>query len=119
MHVKPFLPQLQRTFIKSLQEQDQDIRTPAATAFRVLIPLQVRVDPLVTELVSGIRTATSLEIKYSLIESLNDVVELVGAKMNDVSKKGIQAVVQDGEQEPDSTDIQTSAARLSAALSSL
>ncbi|CAO3601364.1 unnamed protein product [Absidia cylindrospora] len=119
MHVKPFLPQLQRTFIKSLQEQDQEIREPAAAAFRVLIPLQVRVDPLVTELVSGIRTATALDVKLALMDSLNDVVTAVGPKINDVSKKGIAAVINDGEQESDSTDIQASAARLSASLSSL
>jgi hypothetical protein len=98
MHVKPFLPQLQRTFIKSLQEPEEEIRRPAAAALRVLIPLQVRVDPLVTELVSAIRTSTVPEIKLALIESLNDVVVAVGSKINDVSKKGIQSVVLDGAQ---------------------
>ncbi|KAI8084473.1 armadillo-type protein [Halteromyces radiatus] len=118
MHVKPFLPQLQRTFIKSLQEPEEDIRVHAAEALRVLIPLQVRVDPLVTELVSGIRTSTTAEIKQSLMLSLNDVVTQVGGKMNDVSKKGIQAVIQDGEQSDD-TSLQTSASLLATSLSSL
>lgn len=115
MHVKPFLPQLQRTFIKSLQEPEEEIRRPAAAALRVLIPLQVRVDPLVTELVSAIRTSTVPEIKLALIESLNDVVVAVGSKINDVSKKGIHSVILDGEQaETTHSAVATLAASLAA-----
>ncbi|CAO3633857.1 unnamed protein product [Cunninghamella echinulata] len=119
LHVKPFLPQLQRTFIKSLQEPEQIIRDRAAEALKVLIPLQLRVDPLVTELVSGIRTCTDMEVKNTMIQSLNDVVVLVGKKMNDVSKKGIQSVIQDGENDSDHPDIQSTAALLQSSFNSL
>ncbi|CAO3648342.1 unnamed protein product [Cunninghamella blakesleeana] len=119
LHVKPFLPQLQRTFIKSLQEPEQDIRDHAAEALKVLIPLQLRVDPLVTELVSGIRTCTDMEVKNTMMKSLNDVVVLVGTKMNDVSKKGIQSVIQDGESDHDHSEIQSTAALLQSSFASL
>ncbi|ORX44432.1 ARM repeat-containing protein [Hesseltinella vesiculosa] len=103
MHVKPFLPQLQRSFIKSLQEPDDEIRENAATALGVLIPLLLRVDPLVAELVSGVRTSENDNIKLSMIRALSDVVEKVGDKMNGVSRNSVESVVTDGEGSEDST----------------
>ncbi|OUM57069.1 hypothetical protein PIROE2DRAFT_49018, partial [Piromyces sp. E2] len=50
MNLKPFLPQLQRTFIKSLTESQAVVRNQAAKALSVLVPLQPRLDPLITEI---------------------------------------------------------------------
>ncbi|OLY81848.1 Translational activator GCN1 [Smittium mucronatum] len=55
-YLKPFLPQLQRTFVKYLSDNDQYIRTQSQDALSVLIPLQPRLDPLVSELTSGIKS---------------------------------------------------------------
>ncbi|OMJ22814.1 Translational activator GCN1 [Smittium culicis] len=54
-YLKPFLPQLQRTFVKYLSDSDSYIRTQSQNALTILIPLQPRLDPLVAELASGIK----------------------------------------------------------------
>ncbi|KAJ2164442.1 translational activator of GCN4, partial [Coemansia sp. RSA 560] len=44
--MRPFLPQLQRTFVRGLSEADDTVRRRAAAALAALIPLQPRLDPL-------------------------------------------------------------------------
>jgi hypothetical protein len=54
MHLKLFLPQLQRTFVKSYSDSTSDIvRERAAAALKVLSTLQPRVDPTVTEILKN------------------------------------------------------------------
>ncbi|XP_050224461.1 protein ILITYHIA [Mercurialis annua] len=96
MALKPFLPQLQTTFIKCLQDNTRTVRTSAALALGKLSALSTRVDPLVTDLLSslqvsdaGVREAilmalkgvlkyagksVSLTVKIRLIAQLNDLI---------------------------------------------
>lgn len=53
--LKPFLPQLQTTFTKALQDSNRGVRLKAADALGKLISIHVKVDPLFTELLNGIR----------------------------------------------------------------
>ena len=47
-YLKPFLPQLQRTFAKSLADTTSELlRTRAAKALGTLITLTPRIDPLI------------------------------------------------------------------------
>ncbi|KAJ1854303.1 translational activator of GCN4, partial [Coemansia sp. RSA 2703] len=55
--MRPFLPQLQRTFVRGLSEPDDSVRQRAASALAALIPLQPRLDPLVAELTAALRAA--------------------------------------------------------------
>ena len=57
--LKPFLPQLQRTFVKSLSESGGTaaMRAKTAQCLSALIPLQTRLDPLVLELVQGLKAS--------------------------------------------------------------
>eukprot|EP00833_Pecoramyces_ruminatium_P000601 jgi/Orpsp1_1/1174633/evm.model.c7180000050816.1 len=64
--VKPFLPQLQRTFIKSLNEPQAEIRNQAAKALSVLVPLQPRLDPLITEINTGYKNASDAGVKEAM-----------------------------------------------------
>ncbi|CEG70748.1 hypothetical protein RMATCC62417_06588 [Rhizopus microsporus] len=51
MHLKLFLPQLQRTFVKSYSDSDNEqVRQLAASALRVLSTLQPKIDPTVAEI---------------------------------------------------------------------
>lgn len=89
MHLKPFLPQLQRTFIKSLSDPTSNIvRSRAANALGILITLQTRVDPLVAELVSGIRTSEA-SIKETMMNALQNVVSKTGADLSDTSNAAL------------------------------
>ncbi|OBZ91073.1 Translational activator gcn1 [Choanephora cucurbitarum] len=54
MHLKLFLPQLQRTFVKSYSDSTSDIvRERAVTALKALSALQPRVDPTVAEILKN------------------------------------------------------------------
>lgn len=95
-HLKPFLPQLQRTFIKSLTDPSSAVvRSRAASALGILISLQTRVDPLVAELVSGIKTSEP-GVKETMLNALESVVAKAGVGMGDVSKKGVLGVIVEG-----------------------
>ncbi|KAJ7066647.1 armadillo-type protein [Mycena amicta] len=73
--VKPFFPQLQRTFVKSASDPASVVvRTKAAQALGVLMRSQPRVDPVITELVTGIRSNDD-SIASSLILALSNVVK--------------------------------------------
>ncbi|KAF9438265.1 translational activator of GCN4 [Entomortierella beljakovae] len=95
-HLKPFLPQLQRTFIKSLTDPASSaVRVRAASALSILITLQTRVDPLVTELVAGIKSSED-NVKETVMSALESVVSKIGAGMSDTTKRAVIGVVMEG-----------------------
>ena len=63
--LKPFLPQLQTTFIKALNDPTRAVRMCAANALQKLIKLHTRVDPLFTELHNGVKNTEDNTIRYS------------------------------------------------------
>lgn len=63
--LKPFLPQLQTTFTKALQDCNRGVRLKAADALGKLISIHIKVDPLFTELLNGIRVTEDSGIRYS------------------------------------------------------
>ncbi|KAL1923463.1 uncharacterized protein VTP21DRAFT_8443 [Calcarisporiella thermophila] len=92
--LKPFLPQLQRTFVKSLSDTSSSaVRKRAASALGILISLQTRVDPLVTELVTGVKASEEAGVRESMINALENVVTSAGKNMNEASKKAVAGVI--------------------------
>ncbi|KAF8317653.1 ARM repeat-containing protein [Clavulina sp. PMI_390] len=71
--VKPFFPQLQRTFVKSLSDAALSVRLRAVTALTALMVHQPRVDPLITELVGAVRSNDDA-IAGSIASALGGVV---------------------------------------------
>ena len=65
--LKPFLPQLQTTFTKALQDSNRGVRLKAADALGKLISIHVKVDPLFTELLNGIRAVEDPGIRYAAV----------------------------------------------------
>ena len=61
--LKPFLPQLQTTFIKALNDPTRAVRMRAASALQKLIKLHTRVDPLFTELHNGVKNTEDNTIR--------------------------------------------------------
>ncbi|RZC87841.1 hypothetical protein C5167_028294, partial [Papaver somniferum] len=53
--LKPFLPQLQTTFIKCLQDSARTVRSSAALALGKLSAVSIRVDPLVRDFLSSLQ----------------------------------------------------------------
>ena len=74
--LKPFLPQLQRTFIKSLAETTQTVRVKASRCLSILVTLQPRLEPLVSELVGGIKGADDIGVRESMLETLSIVLKM-------------------------------------------
>src|ERR1700722_829542 len=73
--VKPFFPQLQRTFIKSARVPSSvSVRSKAAQALGFLMRNQPRVDPVITELIMGAKSSEE-GIASSLVLSLANVVK--------------------------------------------
>ena len=85
--LKPFLPQLQRTFAKALSDtSNETLRTRAGKALSTLIQLQARVDPLITELVTGARAAEDEGVVASILKALSDIVVTTGKTLGVPSK---------------------------------
>lgn len=94
--LRPFIPQLQRTFVRSLSDaSNESLRSGAVTALGILVEFQPRVDSLVAELVSGARGSEDQDIKNSFLMAMLQVVLKAGANMSDASKILIMTLVEE------------------------
>lgn len=100
--LKPFLPQLQRTFAKSLADPSSEVlRTRAAKALGTLITLTPRVDPLIAELVTGSRTSDA-GVRNAMLKALYEVISKAGANMSDASRSAVLGLI---DTDPDNNDV--------------
>jgi len=91
--LKPFLPQLQRTFAKSLADTSSDLlRSRAAKALGTLIKFTPRVDPLIAELVTGSKT-TDPGVKTAMLKALYEVISKAGANMGEASRSAVLGLI--------------------------
>lgn len=109
--LKPFLPQLQRTFAKSLADPSSEVqRSRAAKALGTLITLTPRIDPLIAgslnefflpsgkklirniELITGSKTSNS-GVQNAMLRALYEVVSKSGANMSDMSRNTILGLI--------------------------
>ncbi|KAF0910338.1 hypothetical protein E2562_001518, partial [Oryza meyeriana var. granulata] len=81
--LKPFLPQLQTTFVKCLQDNNRSVRTRAASALGKLSALSTRVDPLVSDLLSMLQSGDDA-VKESVLSALKGVVRHAGKSVSPV-----------------------------------
>ncbi|KAL2911529.1 translational activator of GCN4 [Polyrhizophydium stewartii] len=98
--LRPFLPQLQRTFVKSLSDGagTAAMRSRAARCLSLLIPLQARLDPLVVELSQSLKTTEDGSIKPAVWEALYGLLKGVGEggrEISDASRKLLHGLVVD------------------------
>ena len=93
--LRPFLPQLQRTFVRCLSDPSNDkLRLGAVDALGLLVEFQPRVDSLVSELVAGARAADDQGIKNALLRAMLQVVLKGGHNMGEALKLAIMALVE-------------------------
>lgn len=93
--VKPFFPQLQRTFVKSASDPASlVVRTKAAQALGVLMRSQPRVDPVITELIAGSRSSND-GIAASLSLALANVVRSAGQNVGEKAREACIELVSD------------------------
>jgi len=93
--LKPFLPQLQRTFTKALADTSSEVlRTRAARALGTLITMTPRIDPLIGELVAGSKTP-DVGVRAAMQKALYEVISKVGTTMSEASRSAIVALIDD------------------------
>ena len=91
--LKPFLPQLQRTFAKCLADTSSDVlRSRAAKALGTLITLTPRIDPLIAELVTGSKTADT-GVRNAMLKALCEVVSKAGVTMSEGSRSSVLGLI--------------------------
>ncbi|KAF5532275.1 translation activator GCN1 [Fusarium napiforme] len=112
--LKPFLPQLQRTFAKSLADPSSEtLRTRAAKALGTLIKYTPRIDPLIAELVTGSKTADP-GVKTAMLKALYEVISKAGANMGESSRASVLSLIDMDTDERDETMTITNAKLLGA-----
>ncbi|KAL9082854.1 MAG: hypothetical protein Q9159_006144 [Coniocarpon cinnabarinum] len=117
--LKPFLPQLQRTFTKSLADPTSDVlRMRAARALGTLITMTPRIDPLIGELVTGSKTSDP-GVKNAMQKALFEVISRVGANMSGASRNAIIDLIDNDTDENDDTARITNAKLLGALIKNL
>uniref|UniRef100_A0A8C2VN10 GCN1 activator of EIF2AK4 n=1 Tax=Chinchilla lanigera TaxID=34839 RepID=A0A8C2VN10_CHILA len=91
--LKPFLPQLQTTFTKALQDSNRGVRLKAADALGKLISIHIKVDPLFTELLNGIRVMEDPGVRDTMLQALRFVIQGAGAKVDAIIRKNIVSLL--------------------------
>jgi hypothetical protein len=97
--VKPFFPQLQRTFAKAVGDPASvNVRNKAGDALGELMKHQARVDALCTELINGQKAnlEESEEISASFVQALAKVVQGAHISISDPMKETIVNIINDG-----------------------
>ena len=92
---RPFIPQLQRTAVKNLSDPgSSDVRNQAALMLGILIPMQQRVDPLVTELISSANSAIEDGVKVATLKALCEVLSNAGRLVGDSQKSALATLIE-------------------------
>lgn len=94
MSLKPFLPQLQTTFIKCLQDSTRTVRSSAAFALGKLSALSTRVDPLVSDLLSSLQASDS-GIREAVLTALKGVVKHAGISVGAAVRARVYTTLKD------------------------
>ncbi|MCJ1389820.1 translational activator of GCN4 [Xylographa bjoerkii] len=117
--LRPFMPQLQRTFAKSLADTTSEVlRTRAAKALGTLLTLKPRIDPLIAELVTGTKT-TDAGVRNAMLKALYEVVSKAGANMSEASRTSILSLIDSDSSDSDDSMAITNARLLGALIKNL
>ena len=117
--LKPFLPQLQRTFAKSLADTSSEVlRSRAAKALGTLITMTPRIDPLIAELVTGSKTPDP-GVQNAMLKALFEVVSKAGASMSEASRNSILGLIDSDISQADDSMVITHARLFGALIKSL
>ncbi|KAI7966942.1 hypothetical protein MJO29_000219 [Puccinia striiformis f. sp. tritici] len=95
-YVKPFFPQLQRTFMKSLNDGTSiTVRNKSIAALGLLMSHQPRIDPLIIELLGSIQNSDSKELYESFVSALSAVVASGAANITEAPMKDIITLIEE------------------------
>ncbi|RLN71944.1 hypothetical protein BBJ28_00007501, partial [Nothophytophthora sp. Chile5] len=92
--LKPFLPQLQTTFVKALNDSAVDVRARGASALSRLVTLSPRVEPLLAELTERLRSTTG-GVREANLEAVASVVDRVGDKLSTAGRQALESALEE------------------------
>ncbi|KAJ0180220.1 hypothetical protein K1T71_003624 [Dendrolimus kikuchii] len=81
--LKQFLPQLQTTFLKALNDGSRAVRMKAGLALSRLVAIHSRADPLFVEMHNGVRNADDPAIRETMLQALRSIITVGGDKMSE------------------------------------
>jgi len=115
--LKPFLPQLQTTFLKNLVNPHRSVRLQAASALGQLVVIHQRVDPLFNELINNIKSAEDAGVKDTTLQALRHSIVGAGGKVSEAVRRNVLETLLDVVNAPaaDSADAASSTTRMAAA----
>ena len=79
--LKPFVPQLQTTFLKCLSDAAAPVRGAAAANLGELTVLSARVDQLTSDLASNAVSATETDVRIAYLQALRGALVASGARL--------------------------------------
>lgn len=79
--LKQFLPQLQTTFLKALNDPNRPVRIKACLALSQLVVIHSRADPLFLEMHNTMKNIEDPLIKETMLQALRGVITAGGDKM--------------------------------------
>ncbi|KAM0941961.1 putative armadillo-like helical, translational activator Gcn1, TOG domain-containing protein [Dioscorea sansibarensis] len=113
--LKPFLPQLQTTFIKCLQDNARTVRTSSALALGKLSALSTRVDPLAADLLSALQVSDG-GVREAVLTALRGVIKHAGKSVSGAVRSRLCTILKDLLQ-LDDEEVQVSTAKVMGTLS--
>ncbi|KAL2887943.1 Translational activator GCN1 [Ceratocystis lukuohia] len=114
--LKPFMPQLQRTFAKALADTtSSSLRNRAARALGTLIKYTPRIDPLIAELVTGSKTADP-GVRTAMLKALYEVISKAGSNMGEAGRTAILGMIDSTEADENNLEMTITNAKLLGAL---
>ncbi|XP_014232646.1 eIF-2-alpha kinase activator GCN1 [Trichogramma pretiosum] len=85
--LKQFLPQLQTSFLKSLNDGNRQVRIKAAFALSNLVVVLARADPLFVELHTALKGADDPAIRETMLHALRGVITPAADRTSDSLRK--------------------------------
>uniref|UniRef100_A0A1S4L777 TOG domain-containing protein n=1 Tax=Ixodes scapularis TaxID=6945 RepID=A0A1S4L777_IXOSC len=93
VQLKPFLPQLQTTFLKALNDGNRQVRLKASVALSHLIVIHTRCDPVFQELHNSVKSQDDVAVRETMLYALHRVVAAAGNKMSDLMRRSVTITV--------------------------
>jgi hypothetical protein len=85
--LKPFLPQLQPTFMKNLNDINKTVRLKSGYALSKLLFMNPKLDQIIIDIHNLIKNNEDLQIKETLLNTLRLCLNNVGSKVQDETKR--------------------------------
>lgn len=89
--LRPFLPQLQTTFLRALKDSSKEVRTQGGAALVHIVRLSNRIDNVVTDLSDDVVSQPD-EIRETVMTCLRDVLLAVGNRLQPATRTIVEEV---------------------------